>query len=642
MIPFKDGCRVTSPMGERINPVDGKKEYHAGIDAVPLSGDNGVVISPIYCTVVAVSRGNERGKYVVLVAATTKQALVLQHFDEIYTTEGATLQQGTAIGLYGKTGKVTAKHLHIEAWKDYQSFKSGNRKNLVPITQILGIPNQVGTYKQNVDYDIIVENPFFYAEKPEDEWSWAKYKDALAVPLASEYGTTTALDSSKYDDFAILCNNRYLQNESSEIELKNSTTGSSTSLKMSFDAKTWNSSGISEGAIIKAYSKTEKKYLFFGRITKIKKSTSKFEIEAKGRLWYISQSDMTIQLKEGQNTASAIRALCNRVHMSHNICKMETALTSSMIFYKDKFANIIKKLIEHEETYSGKKYMFTYDYEQALLKVAEKGDERLSIDIDDIIELSLERDISTIKNVVYAYDSQAKVASAPISDAESVERYGAVIHYFSLDDATTSMQLRSFLELNKDALTSGELTCHGRWDIYPGAELVLNNTDPISFSDNGKLIVESVTHKIGDDFQTKIEFSTYKVAEMPSQEDVEEYTEENIARENDEALRLRWMYYESVEDVTADIYKRHETEFRKIINIYWTTYKAEILKNKIPADMQMAYDDIAKNYYGKIFVRNGSKGYVMLRKDEVDNVIRKAGAKLYQEKQILDKDWLGL
>lgn len=638
MIPFKEGCYVTSPMGNRVNPVDGKNEYHKGLDMTPINGDDGVVISPFYGTITAATKSAARGNYVVLTTKTS-QVIIFQHLGEVYTSEGATVQQGTAIGMYGKTGKVTGKHLHIEAWLNYDSFESGKDADLLPIYDLLGIPNRVGTYQQNVDYDVVVSNPMYFENKPEDAWSWAKYKDDLAVPLAKEYNTSTAFDSSKFGDLAIVVNGRYIQGEAQNIELKNSTADSSASLKMIFDSKMFNLGDISEGDYIKAYTDTTKKYLFFGRIIKIEKSTSKYTLEAKNRLWYLSQSDMTVQFTDGQSTASAIRALCNKMHLSHKICQMETTLTSSMIFYKDKFSNILKKLIEHEETYSGKKYLYTYDYEQAMLVIEEKGLEKTKIDVDTITELSVEHDITGIKNVVYAYDAQAKVASAPIVDDESVETNGAIVYYYPISDTATSMHIKSYLELNKDPLTSGEITCYGRYDIKCGQEISLKGTEPLSFPENGKLVIESITQKLDSDHLTKIEFSAYKSIDVPTQEETEDYVEEVITREADEALRLGWAYYKSFDDVVLGIYSENKTEIDSFASRYQTTEIVYSTTSSPDGTFTLAikvmtwsdipqtngfYSKIANKYYSKILVQDESKGYVMLTDSEVNTAVRGA------------------
>ena len=639
MIPFKEGCYITSPMGNRTNPVDGKKEYHSGIDMVPLSGDDGVVISPFYGTVCQVGKHADRGTYVAI-TTTSKQVIICQHFDTVYTSEGATLQQGTALGMYGSTGKVSAKHLHIEAWKTFDDFKSANKANLLPIYELLDIPNAKGTYKQNVDYDLVVSNPLYFETTPEEAWAWATYKDDLAKPLAKEYGTSTAFDSSKFGDLAIVVNGRYIQGEAQNIELKNSTADSSASLKMNFDSKMFSLGGIAEGDYIQAYTKSSKKYLFFGRITKLEKSTSKYTLEAKNRLWYLSQSDMTVQFNDGQNTASAIRALCNKMHLSHRICKMDTTLTSSMIYYKDKFANILKKLIEHEETYSGKKYLFAYDYEQAMLVIEEKGNGKCSIDVDTITELSVEHDVSGIKNVVYAYDAQAKVASAPIVDESSVEKNGAIVYYFPISDTTTSAHIQSYLDLNKDPLTSGEVTCFGRFDLKCGAEISLKGTDPLTFPENGKLVIESITQKLDSDHLTKIEFSAYKSVDVPTQEETEAYVEETITRETDEALRLGWLYYTNFDDVVLWIYSENKSEINSFLKRYYTTtYKMSytpsntgemtattvewMIWDEIPKNNAF-YSKIANKYYSKMLVQDEAIGYIKLTDSEVNTAVREA------------------
>lgn len=103
---------ITGGFGERMDPLSGEEEHHAGID----------IAAPVGTQVEATADG-------VVVEAGRKEAgygneIVLDHGDgirtkyghlsEIYVVPGEEVSKGQIIGAVGTTGKTTGPHLHYE------------------------------------------------------------------------------------------------------------------------------------------------------------------------------------------------------------------------------------------------------------------------------------------------------------------------------------------------------------------------------------------------------------------------------------------------------------------------------------------------------------------------------------------------
>ena len=109
--PVPSSQRVTSPFGNRINPINKKPEYHKGIDIGAMYGSNitaaegGVVIgaewSGSYGNMVVISHGNGL-------------STVYAHCSSMLVSKGAAVVKGQVIARIGSTGYSTGNHLHFE------------------------------------------------------------------------------------------------------------------------------------------------------------------------------------------------------------------------------------------------------------------------------------------------------------------------------------------------------------------------------------------------------------------------------------------------------------------------------------------------------------------------------------------------
>lgn len=107
--PADPGFRITSPFGDRIHPVTGKKAFHNGTDLGTPTG------TPLHAAqhggVKRQSRDSISGNYVVLDHGLGIET-VYCHLDSAGVIEGARVKRKDTVGLSGSTGRVTGPHLH--------------------------------------------------------------------------------------------------------------------------------------------------------------------------------------------------------------------------------------------------------------------------------------------------------------------------------------------------------------------------------------------------------------------------------------------------------------------------------------------------------------------------------------------------
>jgi murein DD-endopeptidase MepM/ murein hydrolase activator NlpD len=137
---FKGKFKVTSPRGNRV--LNGKLEYHKGIDIVALGTDK---------TVYAVADGiveatpyekNGFGYYVRQLLPDGRR-IYYAHLKQgsVAVKPCQKIKKGDKLGTMGATGYVTGAHTHIEL------RPKGNSSNSLDICEITGIPNKVGIYE---------------------------------------------------------------------------------------------------------------------------------------------------------------------------------------------------------------------------------------------------------------------------------------------------------------------------------------------------------------------------------------------------------------------------------------------------------------------------------------------------------------
>lgn len=142
-IPYVGGaCRVSSPFGPRM--LNGKEDYHAGIDLVTITDDkrlvapcNGTVVQSRIVPKNPTDDTWEWGNYVRIDSDDGYQVFMC-HMDERRVAVGQKVIAGeTIVGIQGNTGYSFGSHCHFEV------RKNGAVVNPAPL---LGIPNQAGVY----------------------------------------------------------------------------------------------------------------------------------------------------------------------------------------------------------------------------------------------------------------------------------------------------------------------------------------------------------------------------------------------------------------------------------------------------------------------------------------------------------------
>lgn len=109
---------ITSPYGNRVNPVSGEYLQHSGVD---IAADRGTAIRAAYNGVVSSVGSNDvSGNYISLVHTDGSETLYC-HCEKIIAKKGDVVRAGETIALVGSTGRSTGSHLHFEIQIDGHS-----------------------------------------------------------------------------------------------------------------------------------------------------------------------------------------------------------------------------------------------------------------------------------------------------------------------------------------------------------------------------------------------------------------------------------------------------------------------------------------------------------------------------------------
>ncbi len=109
------GGVITSVVGMRIDPIDGKWRHHNGIDiAIP----EGTPVTPVAPGVVVYSGQRPGYGYTVLVEHSNGMISLYGHNSRLEAIQGQFVDRNTVIAQSGNTGRSTGPHLHFEAWQD--------------------------------------------------------------------------------------------------------------------------------------------------------------------------------------------------------------------------------------------------------------------------------------------------------------------------------------------------------------------------------------------------------------------------------------------------------------------------------------------------------------------------------------------
>lgn len=108
------GGVITSGVGMRVDPIDGKLRHHNGID---IAIHEGTPVTPVAPGVVVFSGQRPGYGNTVLVEHNNGMITLYGHNSRLEAIVGQAVDQNTIIALSGNTGRSTGPHLHFEAWQ---------------------------------------------------------------------------------------------------------------------------------------------------------------------------------------------------------------------------------------------------------------------------------------------------------------------------------------------------------------------------------------------------------------------------------------------------------------------------------------------------------------------------------------------
>lgn len=104
--------RLSSSFGKRLDPFLGKGSFHAGVDLTAAYGTP--VVAAADGVVGTTGWMGRYGKSVRLLHGTNGLSSRYAHLAEAYVRPGQVVRRGEVIGRVGRSGRVTAPHLHYE------------------------------------------------------------------------------------------------------------------------------------------------------------------------------------------------------------------------------------------------------------------------------------------------------------------------------------------------------------------------------------------------------------------------------------------------------------------------------------------------------------------------------------------------
>jgi|TARA_R100000329_G_scaffold148927_1_gene138531 murein DD-endopeptidase MepM/ murein hydrolase activator NlpD len=113
---------ITSPFGQRINPITNLQQFHNGIDIGVPTG------TPVYAiddgVVTKVNIDAISGLYIVIDHGSNLVSKYM-HLKRSNVKPGDKVNKADVIALSGSSGKVTAPHLHFEIFKNAKPIDPG-------------------------------------------------------------------------------------------------------------------------------------------------------------------------------------------------------------------------------------------------------------------------------------------------------------------------------------------------------------------------------------------------------------------------------------------------------------------------------------------------------------------------------------
>lgn len=165
VLPFDTNTyTITSPYGERIDPINNTTSFHSGIDVVPTSHN----IVAVADGTVVISEVQESGGETVAVEHKVGGVMYRTFYHHLKENSravnvGDIVKQGQQVGIMGSTGRSTGDHLHFSL----QKFNVKNQKFEYTDPSII-INNKVTSKEFSLfDYN---NNKFNFPDSPNKDY----------------------------------------------------------------------------------------------------------------------------------------------------------------------------------------------------------------------------------------------------------------------------------------------------------------------------------------------------------------------------------------------------------------------------------------------------------------------------------------
>lgn len=106
---------MSSPFGQRVDPINGKPAWHSGVDFAGREGSDVIAVASG-----VVTYAGERSGYGKMVEVSHADGLVTRyaHHKSIDVAVGDVVKKGEKLGSMGSTGRSTGPHVHFEVLKN--------------------------------------------------------------------------------------------------------------------------------------------------------------------------------------------------------------------------------------------------------------------------------------------------------------------------------------------------------------------------------------------------------------------------------------------------------------------------------------------------------------------------------------------
>lgn len=168
-LPLTGKFEITAVFKQKNSNLWKTLGYHTGIDFI--GSDD------IYATcdgvVDSISYSGAYGNYIIIKEDGADRYHYFCHLKSVKVPKGRKVNRTTRIGIMGRTGNVTGKHLHYEIRK-----QKGNlvESNLINPADYCGIPNETGDYNSK-DYQIKEDPVIRYEVYVEGTNDWQESKE---------------------------------------------------------------------------------------------------------------------------------------------------------------------------------------------------------------------------------------------------------------------------------------------------------------------------------------------------------------------------------------------------------------------------------------------------------------------------------